>query len=289
MRARRTGLLAIVAATALLGVPAGAGAMTPDLQILTATPSRDSVPVGIPTTVTFVLNVRNNGDATSGNTGSIGPVGGAGVFTNVDLAANNPGQAPDDPGVCDQPGGDAPRCRLPFVTRPQTQVVEVTDTVLATAAGTITREFTADVISPDIEGNAANNRLSATLQAVPAALPVVSKVALHGAGSLSAKQRRHAIGKLSLALDRDADLALTVERRLASGKYTRWGTWLREGDAGANTLLLSNRIDFFADPPINFLLRPMRPGTYRLTIVAIDGEGHESKPVRRKLVVPRRR
>jgi hypothetical protein len=284
----RPAVVAALAGAALLAAPALASAATPDLQIVSIHPSRDSVPVGIATKVTFVVYVRNDGEATTGRTGSIGPVGGGGTFTNIDLRAANFGQDPDEPEYCDPPGGESPRCRMQFLQREQTQVFEFTDRVVAPAVGTITRTFTADVLAPDTEGNGANNRVSVTLQAVPGALPTISKVALRGRAALTAKQRKRAVGKLALTLNRPADLKLTVERRNSSGKFRYWGEWDRQGYEGSQTILLSNRIDYRHDPPINFLIRRMVAGTYRVTIVADDAE-HKSKPVRRVFVVPRGR
>jgi hypothetical protein len=278
-----------VTAAAVLAAPVAAGAATPDAQILSATASRTSVPVGIPTQVTFTINIRNNGEATSAGTVSAGPVGGAPAFTNVDIQASNSGQDPDELERCDAPGGDAPRCRLAFVSRPQTRVVEVTDTVVAPAAGTVTRTFTADVVAPDVEGNGANNRMSVVLEAVPGALPAVSDVAIRGRSSLSAKQRKRAIGTLRLTLNTDAELRLVVERRNAAGRYRRWGEITRFGSQGVNTFVLANRIDYHQDTPVDHLIRRMRTGRYRVTVVATDAEGHTSRPVSRTFVVPRKR
>jgi len=277
----------VLAAVALLAAPAGAAAATPDLEVVSIHPSRESVPAGLPTEVTFAVYVRNNGEETTGSTGSIGPLGGGGTFTNVDMKANNAGQHPEEPEYCDKPGGENPRCRLPFLQRAHTQLIEVTDTVVAPAVGTVTRTFTADVLAPDTEGNGANNRLSVTLQAVPGQLPTVSKLKLTGRAGLTAKQRKRAVGKLTFTMDRAADLLLTVERRGSDGKFRYYGEWARQGYEGAQTVLLSNRIDYRHDPPINFLLRRMVAGTYRLTLVADDGE-HKSKAARRVFVVPRK-
>jgi hypothetical protein len=277
-------------AVAVFAAPTVAGAASPDAQILSVTASRTSVPVGIPTTVTFTVNIRNNGDATSGSTVSAGPVGGGGpAFTNVDLLPSNSGQDPDELERCDPPGGDAPRCRLTFVARGHTRVLEVTDTVVAPAAGTLTRSFTADVVGPDVEGNGANNRMSVVLQAVPGAPPVVSNVTIRGRSSLSAKQRKRAIGTLRLTLSTDAELLLVVERRNAAGRYRRWGEMTRAGAHGTNTLVLSNRIDYHRTAPVDHLIRRMSAGSYRVTIVATDAEGHESRAVSRTFVVPRER
>lgn len=285
----RTAGLRALAAIAVLAAPATASAATPDLQVVSVQPSRDSVPAGIATPVTFVVNVRNDGEATTGRSGSIGPVGGAGTFKTTALQASNFDQDSDEPQYCDAPGGDSPRCHMQFLQRGQTQQFTFTETVTAPAVGTVTRTFTADVVAPDTEGNGANNAMAVVLQAVPGALPAVSKVAVRGRSSVPAKQRKRAVGLLKLTLNRDADLALVVERRGASGKYRGWGKWTREGNAGANTIVLSNRIDYFHDPPINFVLRRMVAGIYRMTIVATDGDGHQSKPVKRVFVVPRGR
>lgn len=289
MRRTLTTCALTVAVAAALGAAADAQAATVDLEILSVQPSRDSVPAGVPTRVKWVVYVRNNGEETSGSTASIGPVGGAGTFKNVDMQANEPGEDPEERDHCDPPGGENPRCRLPFLQRSQTQLIEVTDTVVAPAPGSVTRSFTADVLGPDTEANPGDNTLSVTLPAVLGALPTVSKPAIRGRSSLSAKERRRAVGRLTFALDRDADVRLDVERRAPSGRYRKWGTWLFEGNAGANGYLLPNRIDYRDKEPKDFFLRVMGPGTYRLTIVATDGEGHTSKPVRRRLVVPRRR
>lgn len=283
----RPAVLAL-AAVAVLAAPTAASAAAPDLEVVSIHPSRESVPVGIPTQVTFAVYVRNNGEATSGPTGSIGPVGGAGTFTTVDLKANNSEQDPSEPEYCDKPGGENPRCRLPFLQRAQTQLIEVTDTVLAPEVGTVTRTFTADVLAPDTEGNGANNRLSVTLPAVAGQLPTISNLKLTSRARLTAKQRKRAVGKLTFSMDRAADLLLTVERRTAGGKFRYFGEWERQGYEGAQTVLLSNRIDYRHDPPINFLIRRFTAGTYRVTVVADDGE-HKSKPVRRVFVVPRAR
>jgi hypothetical protein len=283
----RRAVLAAFGVAALVA-PATAAASTPDLQVISIDASRDSVPVGIPTKVTFVVNVLNNGDATTGRSGSIGPVGGAGTFKTIDLWASNFDQDPDEPQYCDAPSGESPRCHMQFLQRAQTQQFTFTDTVTAPAVGTVTRTFTADVTAPDTEGNGANNRLSTTLKAVPGQLPTISGLKLGGRAALTAKQRRRAVAKLTFTLDRAADLKLTVDRRGADGKFHYYGENERQGYEGANTVLLANRIDYRHDPPINFLIRSMVAGTYRVTIVADDGE-HTSKAVRRVFVVPRTR
>jgi hypothetical protein len=274
--------LAVVAvAAALLGLPAAASAALPDLEIISVTPSQTTVPIGIPTRVTFVLNVRNDGEETTATNTGIGPVGGAPTFTNTDLTSQYPA-------TCDPPGGDAPRCHVAFFQRPHTWLVEVTDTVLATTAGPVTRDFTADVLAPDRDGNRANNGASSTLQAVPGALPTISEVAVRPAGALTARQRGHAVGKLLLTLDRAAALTVTVDRRDRHGRYGRWGAMSRGGLEGANSLLLPTRVTRKDAAPINVTLNRMSPGTYRLTIVADDG-GHQSAPVRRTFTIPRKR
>jgi len=272
------------ALVAALGVPAVASAAAPDLQIQSIEPSRTTVEVGIPTKVKFVLYVRNNGDATSARTAIVGPVGGAGVFRTIALATS------EEHGTCDEPGGDAPRCTLEFLARPQGQIVEVTDTVTATAAGTVTRDFTADVLAPDTEAAPADNKASVTLQAVPGRLPTVSNVATRSARALTAAQRRRGgIAKLLLTLDRAAEIRIDFERRTGRSTYRRWGEMVRDGVAGANSLVIFSRVIDRRDPPITATLRRMRPGTYRMTIVATDADGTASKPLTRTLVVPRKR
>jgi hypothetical protein len=287
-RTGRTALIAAVAAAALAAPPAASAAL-PDLQILSVQPSRATVPIGIPTKVTFVLNVRNNGEPTSGANTSIGPVGGAPTFTNVGMVAQDFGQFEVRPSTCDAPGGPAPRCHVGFLTRPQTQTVEVTDTVLATVAGPVTRSFVAEVLAPDKDGDGTNNTGAATLQAVPGQLPTFTNLAVRPASSLTARQRRIGVAKVVFDLDRAADLTITVDRRGAGGRYAFWGRFLRGAVAGANTQLINKRVDRIVDPPIHVALKPMSPGTYRLTLVATDDEGQRSKPAIRTLVVPRKR
>jgi hypothetical protein len=283
------GLGAALVALVALAAPAAASAALPDVQILSVQPSQATVPVGIPTKVTFVLNLRNNGDPTTAANTDIGPVGGAPTFTNIRMFAQDFDQWGVKTSSCTPPGGDAPRCHVGFTARGQTQVVEVTDTVLAGAAGPITRSFTADVLAPDSDPDASDNVAAATLAAVPGRLPTISGVTDTGAGSLTPGQRRRAVGKVVFGLDRAADLTITVERRGAHGGYVRWGRFFRGAVAGANVQLINRRVAERADPPINIKLNPMRAGTYRLTLVATDVDGIRSRPVKRVLVVPRTR
>lgn len=280
MRTTKMATTALVVAAAVLGTADAASANTPDLQIVSITPSVTSVPVGVPTQVTFTLNVRNVGDETTGPNTAIGPVGGAPTFTTVRMGS-------PAPATCDAPAGDAPRCHAPFFQRPFTQVVEVTDTVVASSLGTVTRTFAASVQAPDTEGNPSDNQASATLAVVPDDPIAVRRVTVRSAASLTARQRGRAVGRLRFTLNRAATVTVTIERNGPTGHYGPWGSFTRRGRAGVNSWLLPTRVDLVSRIPVSATIDPMRPGTYRLTVVATDADGRTSSPVRRRLVIGR--
>lgn len=273
------GAVAVAVTAMVLGAPAAASAANVDLDIISVEPTRTTVPVGVPTAVTFVLNVRNLGDDTTADNTSIGPVGGGSVFENIRMAT-------PAPGTCGPAGGDAPRCSAPFFQRPFTQAVEVTDRVTATETGALTREFTADVLDPDTEGNGDNNTASATIEAVPAPR-ALSKVAVRPASRLTARQRRRAVAKLKFTAGAAGDLSVTVERKRRSGRFKRWGAFDHAVRAGSNSVLIPRRVILKTERPLNATLHRMRPGAYRLTIRVTDADGNRSKPVRRRFRVSR--
>lgn len=282
---RRTLVSALLAAG--LAVPSAAGANTTDYEVVSAQPTPDVVKVGVPTIVRWELNVRTNMEAPSGRTGSVGPVDGvSGPFTTIGMYAQPFSEGASEENGCGAPTDAQPRCNLIFRNRPETQTVTVTDRVTATAPGNLTRTFTADTIAPDTEGNPANNRLTATLPAVAGQLPTLTNLRFRPRSTVPARKRKASIGKLTFTLDRPAHLEMTVTRRIG-GKYRYWGTFKREGVAGANTQYLANRIDFRKDPPIVFKINRFPPGRYRISVVPSD-ELNEGKAVRASFTLRRR-
>lgn len=272
-------------------VPAVASAAAPDLEVLSAQPEPATVPIGIPTKVTWTVNVQNNGDLTTGTTGLIGPGGAVPGFKVSSLKVVDFGEFGVNTPTCDAPSsGDSPRCHVGFRTRPQSMVVEVTDIVTATAAGTLTRTFRADVGAPDTEGNAANNALDGVLQAVPGRLPTISNLKLSPYASLSSKQRKIGVGKVTFDSDRAADLKITVARRQKDGSFKYVGDFTRAAKEGRNTQLINSRVNYHRDPPITFAIHTLTPGTYRITLQSRDfALKQRSRPVSGLLVVTARR
>lgn len=282
----RRALVSVLLAAGL-AAPAGAAANTTDYEVISAQPTPGVVKVGVPTVVRWELNVRTNMEASSARTGSVGPVDGvSGPFTTIGMHAQAFSEGASEGTGCGAPTDAQPRCNLIFRNRPETQIVTVTERVSATAAGDLTRTFTADTIAPDTEGNGANNRLTVTLPAVPGQLPTLTNLRFHARASVPAKKRKASIGKLTFTLDRPTHLEMTVTRRIG-GKYRYWGTFKREGREGANTQYLANRIDFRKDPPIVFKLNRFPPGRYRIRVVPSD-ELNEGKAVSTSFVLRRR-
>lgn len=280
------GLLGLTLLVAGLA-PAAASAATPDLEVLSAQPEPATVPVGVPTKVVWTVNVQNNGDPTTGTTGLIGPAGAVPGFKVSALKVVDFGEFGVNTPTCDAPSsGDSPRCHVGFRTRPQSMVVEVTDIVTATAAGTLTRTFRADLASPDTEGNAANNALDGTLQAVPGQFPTLTNVKVSPYASLTAKQRKIGVGKVTFVSDRAADLKIVVARRQQNGSFKYVGDFTRAAVEGRNTQLINSRVNFHRDPPITFAIKTLTPGTYKVTLRTRDfALDQYSKPVSRLLVV----
>jgi hypothetical protein len=288
------GLLGLSALVALLVaglVPASASAATPDLEVLSAQPEPATVPVGVPTKVVWTVNVQNTGDLTTGTTGLIGPAGAVPGFQLSELRVVDFGEFGVNTPTCDAPSsGDSPRCHVGFRARPQSMRLEITDIVTATATGTLTRTFRADIGAPDTEGNGANNALAGTLQAVPGQLPTISNLKVSPYASLTAKQKKVGVGKVTFVSDRAADLKITVAQRQKDGSFKYLGDFTRAAVAGRNTQLINSRVNFHRDPPITFAIRTMKPGTYRITLQTRDfALNQRSKPVSGLLVVRARR
>ena len=104
---------------------------------------------------------------------------------------------------------------------------------------------------------------------MPAPVTTGSRPAIRSARLASRRIRRGQRARLRLSLSEPGRVRIVIHRR---GKGATHAVTVR-----AKTTTLSVRLP-----------RGLRPGRYRITVVAIDAEGDRSRPVRRTLVVRRR-